>query len=341
MITELHTESKLSVGLFRLVVILFLIMGCSQPDPSENSEKGPFSTPIVYSDTTIRWSSDDGTINLNRSIVIDESSVLIIEAGVHINYVDSSMLYYADWDIEFLGPPRVTIEGSLRCNGSAEYPVNVTGGENRSEYLDIHHEDQSISKPIVINWLNGVEGISIVGGSPSIMHSNFRFILLEDCDSVNIERSVVDEFSSIESSGTILNNRMRGHILSIGGLFQIDSNIIGNDSSRGLFGFKSQNDDVSSLRDNVIKNFETAVHVFSGSPTLNQNNIIDFYCPVVVLPHAGQPDTDTLDFSNNWWGTSYGQDIINGIDFVENGGTLSEKTIDVLPIAITPFELDD
>lgn len=333
-VNRLHySESGWYTRILQVALILFIV-GCNQPD----SVEGPFTTPIIYTDTTIVWSAEKDTVKLNRSIVIDKSSKLIIEPGTHVHFVDNSMLHYGDMGMKYTSPPEVTIEGGLICRGTAEHPVVITGGDGYEQGF-YFPRDTSNYQPLEISWLLGLEQLRIIGASPSIKYSDLRSISLEDCDSVYIERSRVDWFSAWNSSGIISNNRIKS-FLTLTGMFQVDSNIIGDDLEQRLYGIRSQHDDVSVFQDNVIKNFRTSIYIFSGSPTINRNNIQDYIFPIEVVPFVGLPDSDTLDFSYNWWDTRYSAFLINAIAYQSNGGTISEKVIDVLPIATTPFDLD-
>ncbi|MBT6945902.1 MAG: hypothetical protein HN995_01820 [Candidatus Marinimicrobia bacterium] len=335
----LEKSNRRFVFLF-LVILQVFIAACNEPEPTEITMVGPYSTPIIYQDTTIVWSAENGTVYLDRSIVIDASSRLVINPGVRVHFLDSTMIYNADWSIEYIGPSELRVEGGFICEGAPDNQIHFTGGEGRSQIIDIQH-DQLMSQPLLVKWSQGLEGLHIYGGSPSINHSNINFVMLEDCNSVYVGHSVIDAIYSIQSSGVILKNIMKESLLSIGGMFQIDSNVIGNDSVRGLYGFRSHNNDVSIFMNNVIKNHDIPVYIFSGSPTIKRNNIEDYAYPVVVLPHMGNPDSDTLDFSYNWWGQRTSSEIINGIDFRSNGGALSKKIIEITPIATVPFDLEN
>lgn len=308
-------------------------VNCNQPEP-----QGPYSTPIIYYDTTIIWSADSDTIKLARSIVIDSSSTLIIEPGVTIYLVENSMLHIGDMGMEYTSPPDIRIEGGFVCLGTDQEPISFSSYEDYHKGLYIPH-DTTYQMPIKISWLLGIDNIRIIGAKPSISHSEVGGISLSDCDSFSISNSTLDGISIYNSTGQVSHNSMN-NIYTQASRVQVDSNQIGSESEQGYYGIHSSHDDASIFTSNDIVNFRRAVYILSGSPTLNYNNIIECPFPIEVVSFVGMPDSDTLDFEMNWWETRYSRDLLNAILYESNGGTVSEKVIDVLPIATTPFNHD-
>ncbi|NQT62154.1 MAG: hypothetical protein HQ556_04275 [Candidatus Marinimicrobia bacterium] len=318
---------------FLTIVTMANIFSCGIFDEKDDSP--PFSSPIVYSNTKIIWGEDSELVEINRDLVFDHTTSLTILPGTKIQYDEGTVLI-KDPAGDMLRPPVITILGDFIAEGEENDPIEflLVGDERPSLHID---GENASNRRIELVWVTGIGYLPIKNCSPIIRHCDIRSNYFEYCDSANISDN---QFFSIHfwySSGLVKANQIVSGVFSLSGSLRFESNRIGLEEKR-YRGIYSSHDDVSIFVNNTIDNYEEAIYVFSGSPTFNQNNITNYDVAINIIPFSGEPESDTLNFSDNWWGSTNESEISGKILYSRNFDTISEKIIIINPVASVPFE---
>ncbi len=318
---------------FLTIVIMVTLVACGFND--EDDDTPPYLTPLTHSNTHITWGEDEALVEINRDHIFDHSTSLTILPGTKIQHAEDAVLIL-DPAGNMLRPPVITILGDLMAEGEENNPIEFLLVGDERPRLDISGENTP-NRRIELAWVTGIGFLSINNCAPSVRHCDIRSIRLEDCDSVHISDNHFFSIAAWYSSGSVKTNQIVSGVFSLSNSLRFEANQIGLEEkhTRGIY---SSHDDVSVFVNNTIDNYEEAIYVFSGSPTFNENNITNFDIAINVVPFNDEPESDTLDFTDNWWGSAREDVVSEKINYSRNAETISEKMILINPVAPVPFD---
>jgi hypothetical protein len=92
-------------------------------------------------------------------------------------------------------------------------------------------------------------------------------------------------------------------------------------------------DTKSIVTDNVIRSSGTGIEVTSASPEIHRNNFEGNSISLLVRRFTSASPIDSLDVTNNWWGTTDEAEIRHKIKIYS--GSLNRLLL--LPFATEPF----
>lgn len=319
------------MGILRIHYLLSLAVFLSSCDLTENGEEESlFSTPIVYSNSTINWGTLDKHVQINRDIIFDSTTTLIIEPGTIVMHAEGTMLVQNPaGDME--RPPFITIRGDIIAIGEEGNPIEFLSVGDGNPKLSIERNILTTNRT-EFEWVSGIGFLPIMNSSPSIENCEIDYITFENCDSIRVHNNIVSELRLWFSSGSITKNLISSRIFTLTGRLEIKDNIISSEEVKYL-GIYNSHDDRSIFTGNWINNRERAIYIFSGSPTFNRNNVTNCNISIEVQPFLNDPESDTLDFRYNWWGTAELGTVESKIIYESNGDTESLKVVLVDPIA--------
>jgi len=318
-----------------LALLFLLLIGCELFEKNDDENDLPYTTPIVYSNTTVSWGAEDEIFIIEQDLIFDSSSTLIIMPGSKIEFTENTVLNPNPAG-DMLRSPKVTIMGNLIADGLEDNKITFLpiGEHQPSFWID---NKSSQNHETRLHWIDGVGFLNIKGSRPVIKNCNIDFLYISNCKSVLIFGNIIRNMSFQMTSGTVEDNHISGGIYTYNGSIHFEGNTIDSEE-RKVFGFRSQYDDWSFFIGNSINNRVTAIEIVTGFPTINQNNISDYDISINIALHIDNPEKDTLDLSNNWWGTTNLNNIYESIISSQSGGTDSAIHILIEPIATQPFE---
>ena len=286
------------------------------------------------------WRQADSPIVIDFDVIVAPSGILEIEPGTQIHLVEGSVREpYPTGDI--FRTPLIIVYGVLISKGRPDKPITFRGRKSLNpgnSEIWIRSKNNG-SESSVIEWTElGV--VRWKNGFAKIKNSKLDILACEDNERVEIISNEISYIDVRAKKGTIEDNIST----SIGIIWSPDSIIIKNNiiqNQRGDFGgIRCSNGSRPLIINNVIKNCDLAFYIFSSTPRIHYNNIVNNTINMVIIPQSSKPENDTLYATHNWWGTTDSTLIAEKIEFRKNGETESGKTVIFVPFAERPFDLD-
>jgi len=278
-----------------------------------------------------------GVITLDHDVYVMPEGTLEILPGSIIRLIEGSVIV-PDPAGDLYRPPKLVVEGTLICEGNASAKIRLEGANSHDlSYALIEMiRDSSQSDSSMISWTE-LGSTRWIHGRACISHSNIDNVSIEYCKEVVIDSNQLGHLFIIAESGTIKNNLITSGIVNVGGSLIIKRNIIKNLPGE-VPGIRCSHDSRSIIIENLIDNCPIGIYIFSATPEIHRNNIVNNKINMVIMPEYQNPEFDTLDATDNWWGVADSLSIAKKIEYRKNGGTESGKVVKFIPYALQPFE---
>jgi hypothetical protein len=333
-----HDINRLMI-LFILCYYL-LLASCEREWPSGSNGWPPFIEyePIII-DTHEIWNPRDSAIRIEKDVHVTTSGVLEILPGTNIELVENSV---GIWDPagNWWRMPNFLIEGTLICSGKPDSLIQFLGGDRPSGWqgvIEVRAQSPQLDASI-LEWTH-LMNLEWYHGSPRLSHCDNQYLVIEQCEAVEIDSNQLMDLFVYNSTGKVQWNVFEGVMRVSGDSVHMTHNIFRNISIQREGAIRFSHDSRSLVTENVIEDCGLAFRVFSATPELHRNNIIGNDINMAILPELERPESDTIDATDNWWGTADSSAIANMIEYWLNGETISEKVVKFVPFATEPFDL--
>lgn len=281
----------------------------------------------VYSDTPL-------ILEANHTYIL--RGVVTISSSANINFHANSLLIAED-NAEFI------IYGAINCPNEEYFYMTSNSLESGSwKGIDIQSGNTVFKNAIINNSLNGLKinenGINIIGvylqnikiagveigqGIKDILIENINFIGgLDAVECFNNDSTIIINKNIImnqteyginlnNASPIIENNFISKNNTGINNLFNSDANIKYNQIEYSTeYGIQVGGSNPVIHWNNFNSNKENSIRIpptgYGGSsqPTINNNNFAGATYEVYIQGNASNPNQYDVDATNNWWGTT-------------------------------------
>ena len=296
----------------------------------------PRPNPMIIN-THVIWSVDDHPILITRDIYVKTEGKLEILAGTQIPFLPGSEIT-CDPSGNMRRSPRLIVEGSLVITGTEDGVVSFIPSDSSAAMfgpLQLSYKD-STQDECFIEW-SSFQWIEISGYSPQIRFCTVGELHLHHSKDIEIVGNTIESIFALDCDGVIAENTVNGGIYLRDDSLVVLRNQIFSNGWRGWAGITSAGSSRAYIVENCIKNCNIGIQIFSGSPTINFNDIVDCEMNIVVIPFMDSPEADTINAQYNWWGSAEESTILSKIDYWSNGEVVSCKVILINPFELHPF----
>ncbi len=289
------------------------------------------------------WHQEDSPIVADFDIIVATSGILEIEPGTEIQLVEGSVRE-PDPAGDIFRSPVIIIEGVLISKGSPDKLIKFIGRKS----LDSGNSEIWIrpknngSETSIIEWTELGE-VRWNNGFAKIKNSKLNILACDSNEKVEITSNEISYIGVGAKKGTIENNISTSiSIIGSSDSIIVKNNVIQNQTG-GFGGIRCANGSRPLIINNVIKNCDIAFYIFSATPRIHYNNIVNNTINMAIIPNPQSPsaENDTLYATDNWWGTTDSTLIAEKIELRKNGETESGKKVIFVPFAENPFDLDN
>ncbi len=293
-------------------------------------------TPPLVIDSHVIWGPATQPVVVDKDVRVTPNGTLEIQPGTVIEIVKNTV-YEPDPAGGYFRDPEIWIDGTLICSGDSTQKIVFRSSDGITPYGYIFlFSDTSKSEQSIIKWTE-LDEIDWNYGTARIMNCRLDRLNTFWCNEVHIVSNEANIISVIGGKGIIEKNTVTESII-----VQFDSTIIQGNWIHGapdfLGGIRCANDSRALIINNMIENCGIALFIFSATPELHFNNIINNDLNIVILPDSKSPESDTVNAMNNWWGVIDSTEIAGKIEYRQNGNVESNKKVQFIPFATEPFD---
>lgn len=327
-----------SVAAISLVFTTLGMQGCSVIDLIDDDDDSYPRPDTLFIDSEVVWSPSDGRIALSMDVFVTPEGRLEIKPGTEVEFVARTVVV-PDPAGNMMRAPNLYVKGSIVCEGKQDSTIEFIGSSwhQIGGNIWVNHIEET-GNEATFRWVNGIGNLNLAGGVPSVVQC-----VAEEIDIVATSWVVVDScrlqslFAYNDTKGIVSHNDFEYLMNVSGDSLSIHGNVFRSFNSPSYGAITCRSHSRAVITGNLIENCAVGILVFASSPTAHGNNFINNGVALAILPAGGAVQSDTLDFTGNWWGATGNWAIMSQIEYWRNGGYKSEKVIDYWPPADGPF----
>ncbi len=312
----------------RLAALLLTVIVCGCDSTTKDNrgfEPCPKQDRMTIDSTQV-WGPEDSPIVIDRDVYVSQTGRLTLLAGTTVQFKLGAVTI-CDPAGNLHRQPNFYIDGELICRGTEASPVSFVGYEGdwpMGEWIEVSQDEQGFAQ-VSMEW-SEFRFVRSSGREPRFSNCRGTSLWLHGASDAKVDSCIMEEYNIGNSTGEFTSNIVIRSAYIYGGSITVSDNVF-----EGTL--KLTHDNKSRVTGNLIRNSDTGVTVISASPEIHHNNFEGNRVNLLVERFWSAPPIDSLNVTDNWWGTSDEGEIRRLIKI--SSGSLNNLVF--LPFATEPF----